>query len=444
MRLLTLFFLPLFLWSQQIDVQWTWQGTEYAQVGDVLNKIPKTIGQTVFYDEENQRFSISIVKQLGNDPNMEFSIKDVQTQEVHSELDVDLDLNQLSDRPHTKIYKTQVRGHQQIVFQIEPFIVKNNKLYVVTGFSIVPQSLGLSAARRVQQLTSTQSSIPQSGYRFEVNQTGVYKITAGFLRDLGMPISSVNPQTLKIYGRGGQMIPLINTDETGVNYGFSENPIQLVGMDDGSIEDEDYILFFAYGSSEWNDDSQTAVNLYHDQAHYIISHGGEDGLRINDQSSLPVSDDPQTSASVSLHFEEDLVNIAQMGRKWFGDRFLHNSSENYDFQLIDRKAATTVDIKLAAAASSVNGSRFDLSVGNDNTSLNLAATQTLTRASEGSVILSTTPSSNAVDVVLQFDASGLTSSVGYLDYIRLIYQRTLSGDRGQFSFTTTIQALIKQ
>ena len=436
MRLLTLFFLPLCLWSQQIDVQWTWQGTEYAQVGDVLNKIPKTIGQTVFFDEENQRFSISIVKQLGNDPNMEFSIKDVQTQEVHSELDVDLDLNQLADRPHTKVYKTQVRGHQQFVFKIEPFIVKNNKLYVVTGFSIVPQSLGLSAARRVQQLTSTQSSIPQSGYRFEVNQTGVYKITAGFLRDLGMPISSVNPQTLKIYGRGGQMIPLINTDETGVNYGFSENPIQLVGMDDGSIEDEDYILFFAYGSSEWNDDSQTAVNLYHDQAHYIISHGGEDGLRINDQSSLPVSDYPQTSASVSLHFEEDLVNIAQMGRKWFGDRFLHNSSENYDFQLIDRKAATTVDIKLAAAASSINGSRFDLSVGNDNTSLNLAATQTLTRASEGSTTLSTTPSTNAVDVVLQFDASGLTSSVGYLDYIRLIYERTLSGDRGQFSFTT--------
>ena len=83
MRLLTLFFLPLCLWSQQIDVQWTWQGTEYAQVGDVLNKIPKTIGQTVFFDEENQRFSISIVKQLGNDPNMEISIKDVQTQEVH-------------------------------------------------------------------------------------------------------------------------------------------------------------------------------------------------------------------------------------------------------------------------------------------------------------------------------------------------------------------------
>ena len=102
-------------------------------------------------------------------------------------------------------------------------------------------------------------------------------------------------------------------------------------------------MFYAYGSSEWSDDSQTAVNLYHDQAHYIISYGGENGLRVNDYNHhcyQLLTNDPQTSASVSLHFEEDLVNIAQMGRKWFGDRFLHNSSKNYSFQLIDRKAAT--------------------------------------------------------------------------------------------------------
>jgi hypothetical protein len=62
------------------------------------------------------------------------------------------------------------------------------------------------------------------------------------------------------------------------------------------------------------------LNIYHDQAHYIISYGGENGLRVNPQSSTADIDNPQTSASVSLHIEEDLVNIAQMGRKWFGDR----------------------------------------------------------------------------------------------------------------------------
>ena len=436
MRLLTLFFLPLCLWSQQIDVQWNWQGVEQLHVGDLLKRVPKAIGQTVFYDEENQRFAISISKQLGDNPNFHYSIENVQTQEVHSDLEVDLDLDQFAARPHTMVYNTKGRDVHQVVFQIEPFIVKNNKLHAVTGFTIIPHAVNQLVAQCVQKLTSIESMPPQSGYRFEVNQTGIHKITAAFLRDLGMPISSINPQTLKIFGKGGKMVSLINSGTEGVNYGFSENPLQLVGMDDGRIDDEDYILFFAYGSTEWNDESQTAVNLYHDQAHYIISYGGENGLRVNIQQSAASIDNPQTSASVSLHIEEDLVNIAQMGRKWFGDRFLHNSTDNYTFQLINRKAATALDIKLAAAASATDGSYFDLSVENANMSLNLAATQTLTRASEGTISLSTIPSSNELDVHLRYDASGFSSAVGYLDYIRVTYERILSGDRGQFEFTT--------
>jgi hypothetical protein len=437
MRLLTLFFLPICLWSQQIDVQWNWQGTEQIHVGDLLKRVPKAIGHTVFYDEEHQRFAISISKQLGYNPNIQYAVENIQTQEIQSDLEVDFDLNLLAARSHTMLYKTKGRNVHQVVVQIEPFIVKNNKLHAVTGFSFVPHAVKQSVAQRVQRLASISSMPPQSGFRFEVSQTGIHKIPAAFLRDLGMPISSIDPETLKIFGRGGKMLSLINSGTGGVNYGFSENPLQLVGMDDGSIDDEDYILFYAYGSTEWNEDSQTALNIYHDQAHYIISYGGENGLRVNPQSSTADIDNPQTSASVSLHIEEDLVNIAQMGRKWFGDRFLHNSSENYPFQLTNRKAATAVAVKLAAAASAANASRFDLSVENENTTLNIAPTQTLTRAAEGTTTLLSTPSSNAVDVVLHYDASGFSSAVGYLDYIRLTYERTLTGDRGQFAFVTT-------
>ena len=436
MRLLTLFFLPVCLWSQNIDVQWNWQGTEELHVGNQLKKVPKALGQTVFYDEENQRFAISISKQMGINSNLQYSIENVQTQKIRSDLEVDLDFDQLTARPHTMVYKTKGRDVHQVVFQIEPFIKKNNKLHVVTGFTIVPNAVKQLVAQSVQHLASVNAMPPHSGYRFEVNQTGIYKISARFLRDLGMPISSINPKTLKIFGKGGKMLSLINSGSEGVNYGFSENPLQLFGMADGSIDEEDYILFYAYGPTEWNEDSQTGLNLYHDQAHYIISHGGENGLRVNLQSSAIGIDNPQTSASVSLHIEEDLVNIAQMGRKWFGDRFLHNSSKNYNFQLINRKSATPVDIKLAAAASAANGSRFDLGVENENISLNIAPTQTLTKAAEGSITLSSIPSSNAVDVVLLYDASGFSSAVGFLDYIRLTYERTLSGDFGQFGFRT--------
>ena len=106
------------------------------------------------------------------------------------------------------------------------------------------------------------------------------------------------------------------------------------------------------GLTEWNSDSQTAVNLYHDKSHYVISHGGADGLRVSINSPQPVIEDAQTAASVDLHFEEDLVNVAQMGRKWFGDRFLHNATKDYPFQLVNRAGSTPIDVKVAAAGSS--------------------------------------------------------------------------------------------
>ena len=267
MRIFTLFFLPIYLSSQQIDVKLNWQGTEQLYVGLEPVKIPKAIGQTIFYDEENERFVISIKKKLAYNKNLQYYIKNVQTQEIRSDMEVDLDLNKLTPRPNIMVYNTIGRDDHQVVFQIEPFIFKNDKLHTVTRLTISSRAVEQSQLQRAKRVESINSMPPESGFRFEVNKTGIHKIPASFLRDLGMPISSINPKTLKIFGKGGKMLSIINSGAGGVNYGFSENPLKLVGMDDGRIDDEDYILFYAYGPNEWNDESQTAVNLYHDKAH---------------------------------------------------------------------------------------------------------------------------------------------------------------------------------
>mgnify|MGYP005734118753 FL=1 len=123
MRLLTLFFLPIYLCSQQIDVHWNWQGTEPVHVGDLLKRVPKAIGHTIFYDEELQRFAISISKQLFKNSNFDYSIVNVQTEEFDSYLEVDLDLDQLATCPHTMVYKTIGRDVHQVVFQIEQWLL---------------------------------------------------------------------------------------------------------------------------------------------------------------------------------------------------------------------------------------------------------------------------------------------------------------------------------
>ncbi|MEC8256880.1 MAG: hypothetical protein VXZ87_02295, partial [Bacteroidota bacterium] len=248
--------MPLFLWSQDSEVRLSWDGTQQMQQGDLLKEVPSATNQTVFYDDQSKRFSITISKPINTHSKTSYSVQNIQTQAFEKELD--LDLSQFNEFPDVLIYKTKGRANNQVVFEIEPFVVKNNKLHTVTGFTIVPKTTALSQIQRFQQFSTVATSHPTVGFRFEVDKTGIYKITGKFLSDLGMSIANVDPKTLKIYGKGGQMISLINSETNDFNYGFSENPLQLVGMDDGVIGEEDYILFYAYGSDEWNSDSQTA------------------------------------------------------------------------------------------------------------------------------------------------------------------------------------------
>ena len=443
MRTLFTFFFPLYLFCQQHHVKFIWEGVDLVQVGDSIKQIPKAIGHNIFYNEENQKYSINISREYSENEKLSFSIKNIQIQEIKSNKGLDINFNLIDSDPQFFIYQTKNRNKNQVVVEINPFMVKNNKLYAVKEFLIVSSKNYSSSELKSQKHISQDNFHPDYGYRFEVKRSGIHKITGKFLSEIGMPISKVKPETLKIFGKGGKMIPLINNDDNGVNYGFSENPLKLVGMEDGVIDEDDYILFYAYGLNEWNEDSQTSINLYQNKAHYIISFGGNSGLRVNTLSTLPPIENSLTSAFISVHFEQDLVNVAKMGRKWFGDRFLHNSNKSYGFSLTNRKPETPIDIKFSAAASSINSSRFDLSVDGSIVSLNLNSTQTLTKASEGIASMSVSPSANELEFLLHFDASGLSSSVGYLDYISLTYNRNLFSNNEQFGFKLNSSKIYK-
>ena len=64
MRILILILLPFFLWSQQSEVRLYWDGTQQLQLGDLLKEVPSATDQTVFYDDQSKRFSITISKPI--------------------------------------------------------------------------------------------------------------------------------------------------------------------------------------------------------------------------------------------------------------------------------------------------------------------------------------------------------------------------------------------
>ncbi|WP_264536573.1 hypothetical protein [Flavobacterium sp. N1736] len=121
-------------------------------------------------------------------------------------------------------------------------------------------------------------------YRFYVEKSGVYRISKSFLQSLGFDAGKVDPRRIKIYGNGGKMLPLANN----IYYpdDLTENGIQIIGEEDGTFNNDDYILFLCRRSEQLEHGNQTNINLYDTKSYYYITANGGDGKEFPQQISL--------------------------------------------------------------------------------------------------------------------------------------------------------------
>src|SRR5690606_30165668 len=115
-------------------------------------------------------------------------------------------------------------------------------------------------------------------FKFYVEETGVFRLSKNFIRQIGVNVDNVDPRTIKIYGNGGQMIPYSNS--VSQPFDVMENAIKFVGEADGVFNNEDYVLFYAQGPKEFNAESNTNINCYTDKTYYYLTIGSGYGKRI--------------------------------------------------------------------------------------------------------------------------------------------------------------------
>ena len=127
----------------------------------------------------------------------------------------DLKLELIPDTSNLKAAFSKIRGASYFQFSISPIVKINGTVKRITRFSI-----RYNAQRKptIQQsrLPGRSNSILASGdfYKFHIDTTGVFRLDYEFLERLGMDVQNINPQLLKIYGDGGAMLPLKNSDNT--------------------------------------------------------------------------------------------------------------------------------------------------------------------------------------------------------------------------------------
>ncbi|MCK4224148.1 MAG: type IX secretion system sortase PorU [candidate division Zixibacteria bacterium] len=97
-------------------------------------------------------------------------------------------------------------------------------------------------------------------YKVIVRENGIYKIDRPMLIQAGIPVSSLDPRTLRMFSGGGGVLPLDNSNPF---LQLKEMAIFVSGEEDGTFDSEDFILFFGWSTNDWDYDSTGDVVGFH-------------------------------------------------------------------------------------------------------------------------------------------------------------------------------------
>lgn len=342
----------------------------------------------------------------------------------------------ITDTPKLHFENTTARNKAYAYLELTPIIKENGVYRKITSFTI---SYNTIANRNPNpygnQNQDITNSVLRSGswYRFYVDKTGIFKVTKSFLNSLGVD-TNVDPRTIKIYGNGGAMLPMPNSEYYPLD--LTENAIKFVGEEDGEFNTNDHILFYAEGPIGYNADSNTNYNVFTDKSYYYVNVGGGAGKRIQNMSQPAAASTYTINMFQDYQFHEvDELNIVRVGRRWFGDKFDIENEKKFEFSFPNLIATEPARVKVYAASTAEVATSMEIKInGNLASTFRFTPIGTPVLADGKSFNNNVTLTSPDVDVTLIYNNSGNPTSHGYLDYISIEATRALAFEGEQFIF----------
>ena len=429
-----LFILCCKSFAQSTRVNLNWRAKSEFRYGDLDVNVPFFNGEYFQYNNYNKSLKF-VFTGKGNYNSIEIInpiFENISTEELG-----DLKTNNIQNSIQQKIKTFKARDEIFYTFSLNPIIKDGNSYKKLVSFDY---SLSQSSQKTIEtfnNITAVENSVLSTGnwYRFYVKKSGVYKISRSFLQSLGMN-TNVDPRTIKIYGNGGRIVPLLNSIDYPMD--LTENAIQFVGEEDGVFDSQDFILFYAEGIDNWNEENQTNLNPYAEKSYYYVTSSNENGKRIQEyvQPSEAANTIITTFDDYQFH-EVDKENLAKLGRVWFGELFAVDTEQSFDFSFPNLVTSIPVQYKIHMAAISLANTNFTAeangqSIGN----VVFGAISSGTDATDGFIKNSVSSSSDNISVKLTYDNSGVPNSKGYLDYINIKAKRNLkaTGNQTRFQF----------
>lgn len=280
-------------------------------------------------------------------------------------------------------------------------------------------------------------------YKIGLAETGMYKLTASDLSELGIDVANLDPRQIRIYHNGGGVLPEMNSAERPDD--LVEVPIYVAGESDGRFDNNDYILFYGRGPVCWKLETDRMAythkqNPYDDYSYAFVVVGLGQGKRIVQANQ------PSGSANEIINqfldyqvYEKDLYNLNRMGRTYFGDKMEYTSSQNFDFTFPNVVTSLSCSVKTALAGRNFQAANFAVLVNNVQQAVYpITTTTSSTQQPYGYTVggwVSAKPNDETVRITLKHNSQGSGStSEGYVDYILVNAWRQLTLTGGQMLF----------
>jgi hypothetical protein len=214
-------------------------------------------------------------------PNEQF-IQPILTQltisEISSSYFDNYQLQNMEDEFRVEVESVQTDKKNQQVVTVFPFRQRNGKIERLLSFEVQ----GTTSFNETKKNSNTYAahSVLADGdiYKIAIAKDGVYKIDRSFLETLGISVSGLDPNSINIYGNGGELLPEKNFVYKADD--LVKNAIHIQGESDGVFNANDYILFYGKGPDTWTLAQDNGIgrkrwfhtkHYYSDSAYYCTS-----------------------------------------------------------------------------------------------------------------------------------------------------------------------------
>ena len=320
--------------------------------------------------------------------------------------------------------------------------------------------ISLQAQQPISFRNNTGQSVLADGdiYKIAVSQNGMYKLTYSFLKNaLGMNVDNIDPRQIKLYGNGGGLLPFFAGAERIDD--LEENPIRIVGEEDGAFGANDYILFYGEGPDKWfyNESLQEFImekNIYDTENFYFLKVSPGNGKRIAPAPAPDAAAYTTTAFDDFARLEDDKINLMHQwdksqgsGQSWFGDHFRVARQYTYNnvFAFPNLQTEEPAKLRASMVLRAKTASSFSIDIGGQTipsgsagSVSSIGGSEDNTRQYANRAVLSSELSLTGANVSFTVrypnpQGSG-DQSEGWLDFVQINQRRALLMQGAQMAF----------